>query len=94
MLLAGLMFGSSCFQIMSVSGRDVLRLYKSLLRYANSLTLSDKRYVVQRIRSETRERKNLTDSADIEYYYKVGCIRLVDGLLTLFKPLSRKERPS
>lgn len=56
---------------MSITSRDVLSLYRSLLRYANSLQLSNKQYVINRIRSQIKEKKNLTDPADIEYYYKV-----------------------
>lgn len=54
-----------------VSKTSVIRLYKDLLRYTKQIQYSDKDYYINRVKSEFRSRKNLSEPNDIEYYYKV-----------------------
>lgn len=54
-----------------VSRSSVIRLYKDLLRYTKQIQYSDKEYYINRVKSEFRSRKNLSEPKDIEYYYMV-----------------------
>lgn len=56
------------------SKQAILGLYKSLLRYSKGLKLTDPIYYQERIRSEFRKNQTLTDSKDVEFYYKVKCL--------------------
>lgn len=54
---------------MSVTSRDILKLYKNCLVYINSLKYSDKDYLRERIRHEFR--KDITQDKR-DYYYNKG----------------------
>lgn len=51
--------------------RQVLQLYKELLRYGQQLKLTDKDYFAQRIHKEFRKNKSLTEIEDITFSFKV-----------------------
>ncbi|XP_073971007.1 uncharacterized protein [Rhodnius prolixus] len=53
--------------------REILSLYKSLLKYSNHLTLTDKNYFKKRVRAEFKANKELTKLKDIQFYYNRGC---------------------
>uniref|UniRef100_A0A1B0DP52 Uncharacterized protein n=1 Tax=Phlebotomus papatasi TaxID=29031 RepID=A0A1B0DP52_PHLPP len=52
------------------SGRQVIKLYRDLLRYGEQLKLTDKEYFRKRIRREFRVNKNLTSPEDISFNFK------------------------
>lgn len=56
--------------------REILSLYKSLLKYSNHLTLTDKNYFKKRVRAEFKANKELTKLKDIQFYYNVSFIIL------------------
>ena len=58
--------------ILLPSHQQVLGLYKNLIRYGNQLKLTDKKFVLRRIRKEFREHKSLTESKAIEFNYQVN----------------------
>ena len=47
---------------LSTSRSTALSLYRQLLRYGQTLRLTDKQYFSQRIRSEYEKNRNLSDS--------------------------------
>jgi hypothetical protein len=62
-------------QIMSIpTGRQVLRLYRDLLRYGRQLQFTDKDYFASRIRKEFKQAKNIEKAEDIIFYFQVSCI--------------------
>jgi hypothetical protein len=56
------------------TGRQVLQLYRDLLRYGRQLQLTDKDYFVCRIRKEFKKAKNIENAEDIKFYYQVSCV--------------------
>ena len=52
-----------------VGRREVLALYRSLLRYRKTLRLTDKDYYSRRIRQEFEQRR---EEQDIDFYYRVS----------------------
>lgn len=50
---------------------EILGLYKSLLRYSETLRLTDKKYFVHRVRKDFLKNRELTDQSKIEFQYKV-----------------------
>lgn len=57
---------------MSVTRLEVLKLYKNLIKYSNTLTLTDPVYFRKRISSEFRRNKYLSKSEDILFAFQVG----------------------
>lgn len=57
---------------MHPSSRQVLQLYKDLLRYGQQLKLTDKDYYYSRIRKEFLKNKELTDPKSISFSFKVN----------------------
>ena len=53
------------------SRRQVLSLYRSLLRYGEQLKLTDRDFYVARIQREVRENSQLTDQPAIRRSYEV-----------------------
>ncbi|KAF4520373.1 hypothetical protein B566_EDAN012878 [Ephemera danica] len=51
--------------------RDVLNLYRSLLRYGKSIKLTEKNYYKGRIRAEFETNKNIENPADIKFHIEV-----------------------
>ncbi|OXU24271.1 hypothetical protein TSAR_009629 [Trichomalopsis sarcophagae] len=49
---------------------EILGLYKSLIRYSETLRFTDKKYFVHRVRRSFLENKELTDKDKIEFQYK------------------------
>lgn len=49
----------------------ILRLYKDLLRYGESLKFTDKDYFRRSIRKSFKNNKNLIDEASIDFQFKV-----------------------
>ncbi|XP_055677016.1 MIEF1 upstream open reading frame protein [Lutzomyia longipalpis] len=58
------------------SCRQVLNLYRQLLRYGERLKLTDKEYFKQRIRKEFQQNRDLTSPEDILFNFKKGEIVL------------------
>lgn len=57
---------------MSITRSEVLRLYKNLVLYSKSLTLTDPVYFKSKISLEFKRNKTLTDPKDITFAYKVN----------------------
>ncbi|XP_063531009.1 LYR motif-containing protein 5A [Cydia strobilella] len=64
---------------MSITRSEVLRLYKNLVLYSKSLTLTDPVYFKKRITSEFKRNKSLTDPKDISFAYEKGAALLCKG---------------
>lgn len=56
----------------AATSREVLQLYRKLLRYGQQLKFTDQNYFNKRIRKEFRLNKDLESSADIEFNIKVA----------------------
>jgi peptide chain release factor len=56
----------------SPTPKQVLRLYKHLIKYGNQLKLTDKAYFHQRIRKEFKVNKSLTSPEDISHNFLVS----------------------
>ncbi|XP_055324369.1 MIEF1 upstream open reading frame protein [Sitodiplosis mosellana] len=56
----------------AATSREVLQLYRKLLRYGQELKFTDQTYFRKRIRKEFRLNKDLQSSADIEFNIKKG----------------------
>lgn len=56
---------------MSVTKKEVLKLYKNLLSYSKSLTFTDRGYYRTRIIKEFEKNKTLTNAEDILHAFKV-----------------------
>lgn len=54
------------------TGRQVLQLYRDLLRYGRQLQFTDKDYFARRIRKEFKQAKNIDNAEDIKFYYQRG----------------------
>ncbi|XP_077291079.1 mitochondrial ribosome and complex I assembly factor AltMIEF1 [Arctopsyche grandis] len=63
------------------SKREVLKLYKQLLRYGQQLHLTDKKYYQQRIVNEFKKNKDLLTKEDIDFNFKKGQQLLNKGLV-------------
>ena len=50
--------------------KDVLQLYKALLRYGDNLKFTDKQYFFRRVREEFEKNREAT-AADVEFLKKV-----------------------
>lgn len=69
---------------MSITNQQVLRLYKSLLKYGNQLQLTDKWYYINRVRGEFKANKSLKTAEQIEFSFKVN--------VTVYLTISVNER--
>lgn len=56
--------------------KQVLQLYRDLLRYSKDFKFTDKTYFKNRIRTEFENHKNLESEADIDYNIKVIQIQI------------------
>ena len=54
------------------TGRQVLQLYRDLLRYGRQLRFTDKDCFARRIRKEFKQAKNIDNAEDIKFYYQVS----------------------
>lgn len=54
------------------TSQQVLRLYKSLLKYSDQLQFTDKVYYLNRIRDEFKTNKTLKKPEEIEFSFKVN----------------------
>lgn len=54
--------------------RAVLKLYKQMLRYSNSLKYTDKEFYMQKIRNEFIKQRELTEPQEITFQYQVRYI--------------------
>jgi len=54
------------------TGRQVLQLYRDLLRYGRQLQFTDKDYFARRIKREFKQAKNIDNAEDIKFYYQVS----------------------
>lgn len=57
---------------MNTSAREVLQLYRNLLRYSRELKFTDKNYFKKRVRQEFEQNKELDSATDIEFNIKVS----------------------
>ncbi|KAJ8722492.1 hypothetical protein PYW07_003672 [Mythimna separata] len=57
---------------MQVTRTEVLKLYKHLIQYSKSLTLTDPAYFRRRVATEFRNNKELTKPKDITFAYQKG----------------------
>lgn len=51
--------------------REVLKLYKDLLRYGDNLKLTDKKYYKSRVKKDFYDNIELKNSDDIQFYLEV-----------------------
>ncbi|XP_052757504.1 MIEF1 upstream open reading frame protein [Galleria mellonella] len=58
---------------------EILRLYKNLILYSNSLRLTDPIYFRRKVSNEFRKNKSLTSSEDISFAYQKGLALLNRG---------------
>jgi len=54
-----------------MSRQTVLKLYKNILRYGETLRFTDKKYFIHRIRTAFKDNKNLTNEETIDFQLKV-----------------------
>lgn len=59
------------FTMSASTSREVLQLYRKLLKYGQELKLTDQTYFCKRVRKEFKTNKNLTSEADIQFNIKV-----------------------
>jgi hypothetical protein len=52
--------------------RQVLQLYRDLLRYGRQLQFTDRNYFSRRIRHEFKQAKNVEKAEDIDFYFQVS----------------------
>ncbi|KAJ9590437.1 hypothetical protein L9F63_016524 [Diploptera punctata] len=57
--------------------RQVLRLYRDLLRYGKQLQFTDKGYFCQRIRKEFKQAKSIENKEDINFYFEKMAILIL-----------------
>ncbi|XP_066247894.1 mitochondrial ribosome and complex I assembly factor AltMIEF1 [Euwallacea similis] len=57
--------------------REILKLYKNLLRYSEQLQFTDQSYFTRRIKKEFKDNKNITDESDISFKFEKGIILLL-----------------
>lgn len=55
----------------AASSREVLQLYRKLLRYGKELKLTDQNYYRRRIRKEFKTNQELQSDADIQFHIEV-----------------------
>uniref|UniRef100_A0A6B0U151 Complex 1 LYR protein domain-containing protein n=1 Tax=Ixodes ricinus TaxID=34613 RepID=A0A6B0U151_IXORI len=55
-----------------LSKAAVLNLYRSLVRYARDLELSDKPYYLRRLRTEFEKHRDLADDKERQFYFQKG----------------------
>ena len=79
----------------AISRPQVIALYRSLIRYRDTLTFTDKGYYTRRIREEFAKNRNLTEEQDVSFFYQVSqllacnyCLLIADCLLTTRKDCS------
>lgn len=58
--------------MISKNSRDVIKLYKDIIAYGKTLTLSDNKYFLNRIRAEFRKNSNLTSEEEINFQLNRG----------------------
>lgn len=58
---------------MAANRTQVLRLYKDLVRYSDTLVYTDKQFYLKKARDEFRRNKDLQDQKDIAFYVAVSC---------------------
>lgn len=54
------------------TGRQVLQLYRELLRYGRQLQFTDKGYFANRVRKEFKQAKDIEKAEDINFYFQVS----------------------
>lgn len=54
------------------STRQIVQLYRDLIRYGNNLKLTDKEYYFNRIHREFRKNQNLENPKEITFSYEVS----------------------
>lgn len=59
------------------SKREILKLYKHLLRYGQQLKFTDKEYFLKRTKTEFKHNKELTDKDEISFKFEKGIILLL-----------------
>lgn len=57
------------------TAREILKLYKNLLRYGEQLKLTDKQYFSKRIKKEFKTNKDITDETEISFKFEVSAFR-------------------
>lgn len=58
--------------MISKNSRDVIKLYKDIIAYGKTLTLTDNKYFLNRIRAEFRKNSNLTSEEEINFQLNRG----------------------
>ncbi|KAK4875424.1 hypothetical protein RN001_011846 [Aquatica leii] len=56
--------------MLAVTSKEILKLYKNLLRYGQDLRYTDKQYFYRRIKREFKENRRLVDETEIQFNYK------------------------
>lgn len=71
------------FKMNAGTSKEVLQLYRQLLRYGKELKYTNKSFFKERVRKEFEVNRNLQSEADIEFQIKVSSLVRVDLLLSL-----------
>lgn len=58
----------------AITRPQVIALYRSLIRYRDTLTFTDRGYYTRRIREEFSKHRNLTEEQDISFFYQVSLV--------------------
>lgn len=58
--------------MISKNSRDVIKLYKDIVAYGKTLTLTDQKYFLNRVRAEFRKNSNLTSEEEITFHLNVS----------------------
>lgn len=57
--------------------QQILKLYKDLLRYGETLQYTDKDFFTKKIRKEFKKNRSLEDTSEIDVNYKVSLLILI-----------------
>lgn len=61
----------------AATNREVLQLYRKLLRYGKELKFTDQSYFQKRVRNEFNLNKELTSETDIQFQIKVNSLSFI-----------------
>lgn len=78
-----LLLRSPNFTMSTPTTREVLRLYRDLLRYGKQLKFTDVEYYTRRIRTEFHKNKTLESAEDIQFNFKVSFIFNLNRLISV-----------
>lgn len=69
----------------AATSREVLQLYRKLLRYSQELKFTDQNYFKKRVRKEFKLNKDLQSAADIDFNFKVLFYLVIQKIIHIHK---------